>query len=66
MKSASALTTHTVILKNAGYLKVRKSFEGRMTRTDLCLTAKGQRAFEKHKEMLDGISKPPAPVEVVA
>ena len=67
MKNASALTTHSTVLENAGYLKIRKSFEGRTPRTDLCLTARGQRAFEKHKEMLDAMSKPAmSPTEEVA
>src|SRR6267378_6095613 len=57
-KNASALSTHVTVLENAGYLKVRKSFKGRMTRTDLVMTARGQRAFEKHKEQLERMSEP--------
>jgi len=55
-KHASALSTHVSVLENAGYLKVRKSFKGRMTRTDLVVTARGHNAFNKHLEDLDRMS----------
>ena len=42
------LSVHARKLEEAGYLTVRKSFEGRMPKTEYSLTAAGKRALEKY------------------
>ena len=42
------LGMHARKLEDAGYISCRKSFEGRMPRTDYRLTASGRRAFEQY------------------
>ena len=42
------LSVHARKLEEAGYLSCRKSFEGRMPRTEFSLTASGKRALEKY------------------
>jgi DNA-binding HxlR family transcriptional regulator len=42
------VSVHTRKLEEAGYLICRKSFEGRLPRTEYSLTAAGKRALEKY------------------
>ena len=42
------VSVHTRKLEDAGYLTCKKSFEGRMPKTECALTAAGKRAFEKY------------------
>ena len=42
------VSVHTRKLEEAGYLACRKSFEGRMPKTEYSLTAAGKRALEKY------------------
>lgn len=42
------VSVHTRKLEDAGYLSCRKSFEGRMPKTEYSLTASGKRALEKY------------------
>lgn len=42
------VSVHTRKLEEAGYLTCRKSFEGRMPKTEYSLTTAGKRAFEKY------------------
>ncbi|MBV8518550.1 MAG: transcriptional regulator [Acidobacteria bacterium] len=42
------VSVHARKLEEAGYLICRKSFEGRMPRTEYALTAAGKRALEKY------------------
>lgn len=42
------VSVHTRKLEEAGYLTCKKSFEGRMPRTEYSLTAGGKRALEKY------------------
>lgn len=42
------VSVHARKLEDAGYLSCRKSFEGRMPRTEYSLTASGKRALEKY------------------
>ena len=42
------LSVHARKLEDAGYISSRKSFEGRMPRTDYRLTAAGRRALEQY------------------
>jgi DNA-binding MarR family transcriptional regulator len=41
------LSVHARRLEEAGYVAVRKSFEGRVPRTDLRLTPRGRAAFRR-------------------
>jgi DNA-binding MarR family transcriptional regulator len=42
------VSVHTRKLEEAGYLNCKKSFEGRMPKTEYSLTASGKRALEKY------------------
>jgi DNA-binding MarR family transcriptional regulator len=42
------VSVHTRKLEEAGYLNTKKSFEGRMPKTEYSLTASGKRALEKY------------------
>lgn len=42
------VSVHARKLEEAGYLTCRKSFEGRMPKTEYSLTAAGKRALEKY------------------
>ena len=42
------VSVHARKLEEAGYLSCRKSFEGRMPKTEYSLTASGRRALEKY------------------
>lgn len=42
------VSVHARKLEEAGYLTCKKSFEGRMPRTEYSLTAAGKRALEKY------------------
>ncbi|MCU0723259.1 MAG: transcriptional regulator [Planctomycetes bacterium] len=46
------LSTHARILEEAGYLRIRKSFEGRRPLTTMALTPKGRKAFQDYVAML--------------
>jgi DNA-binding MarR family transcriptional regulator len=51
------VSVHTRKLEDAGYLTCRKSFEGRMPRTEYSLTAAGRRAFEKYLGHMEALIK---------
>jgi DNA-binding transcriptional ArsR family regulator len=42
------VSVHTRKLEEAGYVSCKKSFEGRIPRTEYALTAAGRRALEKY------------------
>ena len=42
------VSVHTRKLEEANYLTCKKSFEGRMPKTEYSLTASGRRAFERY------------------
>ena len=42
------VSVHARKLEDAGYLTCKKSFEGRMPKTEYALTSAGKRAFEKY------------------
>ena len=42
------VSVHTRKLEEAGYVSCKKSFEGRMPKTEYALTASGRRALEKY------------------
>lgn len=49
------LSVHARKLEDAGYLACRKSFEGRMPKTEYRLTPEGRRAFEKYVNHLEAL-----------
>jgi DNA-binding HxlR family transcriptional regulator len=51
------LSVHARKLEEAGYVDCRKSFEGRVPRTDYRLTALGRRALERYLEHMEAIIK---------
>lgn len=51
------LSVHARKLEDAGYITCRKSFEGRMPRTDYSLTAVGRRALERYLDHMEAIIK---------
>ncbi|MGQ0647858.1 MAG: winged helix-turn-helix domain-containing protein [Gemmatimonadaceae bacterium] len=51
------LSVHARKLEDAGYVSCRKSFEGRMPKTDYALTPAGRRALERYLEHMEAIIK---------
>ena len=49
------LSVHARKLEDAGYLACRKSFEGRMPRTEYRLTATGRQALERYLGQMEGL-----------
>jgi DNA-binding transcriptional ArsR family regulator len=51
------VSVHTRKLEDAGYLACKKSFEGRMPKTEYSLTTAGRRAFEKYLQHMEALIK---------
>lgn len=51
------VSVHTRKLEEASYLNCRKSFEGRMPKTEYSLTAPGRRALEKYLDHMEALIK---------
>ena len=49
------LSVHARKLEDAGYIECRKSFQGRMPRTDYSLTPIGRKSLEKYLEQMERI-----------
>ena len=49
------LSVHARKLEDAGYLSCRKSFEGRMPKTEYRLTAAGRQALERYLAHMEGL-----------
>jgi DNA-binding MarR family transcriptional regulator len=49
------VSVHARKLEDAGYLTCRKSFQGRMPRTEYALTAAGRRALEKYLNHMEAL-----------
>ncbi|HEX2120213.1 MAG TPA: transcriptional regulator [Thermoanaerobaculia bacterium] len=49
------VSVHARKLEDAGYLSCRKSFEGRMPKTEYSLTASGRRALEKYVAHMEAL-----------
>lgn len=49
------LSVHARRLEDAGYIACRKSFEGRVPRTDFRLTAEGKKALEGYLAHMDAL-----------
>ncbi|MFJ1593095.1 winged helix-turn-helix domain-containing protein [Kitasatospora albolonga] len=58
----SALSKHIALLEEAGYVKVRKGFVGKRTRTWLSLSPKGRAALTRHVAALQAIASGAPPV----
>lgn len=46
------LGAHLDKLEQAGYIKIRKRFQGKKPRTEVCATMRGRSAFADHTEAL--------------
>ena len=53
--SKGNLSSHVEKLETAGYVKVMKSFNGKITCTEYALTPKGRKALDLHWKTLDEI-----------
>ncbi len=51
------VSVHTRKLEEAGYITMRKSFEGRMPKTEYSLTAAGKRAFDRYLNHMEALIK---------
>lgn len=51
------VSVHARKLEEAGYLACKKSFEGRMPKTEYSLTASGKRALEKYLGHMEALIK---------
>ena len=51
------LSVHARKLEDAGYVSCKKSFEGRVPRTEFALTAAGRRALEKYLGHMEALIK---------
>ena len=51
------ISVHARKLEEANYITAKKSFEGRMPRTEYALTAAGRRALEKYLNHMEAIIK---------
>lgn len=49
------LSVHARKLEEAGYVDIKKSFEGRMPRTDYSLTRAGRRALEAYLDHMEAL-----------
>ncbi|HEX9565145.1 MAG TPA: transcriptional regulator [Gemmatimonadaceae bacterium] len=49
------LSVHARKLEDAGYIACRKSFEGRLPKTEYTLTASGRRALERYLDHMEAI-----------
>jgi DNA-binding MarR family transcriptional regulator len=49
------LSVHARRLEEAGYVAVKKSFEGRVPRTEYTLTADGRRALERYLDHMEAL-----------
>jgi DNA-binding MarR family transcriptional regulator len=51
------VSVHTRKLEEASYLTTKKSFEGRMPRTEYSLTTAGRRALERYLDHMEALIK---------
>lgn len=51
------VSVHTRKLEEAGYLACKKSFEGRIPKTEYSLTTSGRRALEKYLQHMEAVIK---------
>ena len=49
------LSVHARRLEEAGYVEVKKSFEGRVPRTEFRLTPEGRRALERYLDSMEQV-----------
>ncbi len=49
------LSVHARKLEDAGYIRCTKSFEGRMPKTEYCLTEEGSRALTKYIDHMESL-----------
>lgn len=61
--SDSLLSKHISTLEEAGYVNVKKGYEGKRPRTWLSLSENGRTAYEEYVAVLASITRPAGPVE---
>ena len=49
------VSVHARKLEDAGYITAKKSFEGRMPKTEYALTAAGRRALERYLDHMEAV-----------
>jgi DNA-binding MarR family transcriptional regulator len=49
------LSVHARRLEEAGYVEIRKSFEGRVPRTEFRLTTAGRRALQRYLDHMEAL-----------
>ncbi len=49
------LSVHARRLEEAGYVEIRKSFAGRIPRTDYCLTETGRQALQRYLDHMEAL-----------
>ncbi len=49
------LSVHARRLEEAGYVEIRKSFDGRIPRTDYCLTGAGRQALQRYLDHMEAL-----------
>jgi len=49
------LSVHARKLEEAGYVSCRKQFEGRMPKTEYCLTASGRKALQRYLNHMEAL-----------
>ncbi|CAN5860012.1 hypothetical protein BH20GEM3_BH20GEM3_03040 [soil metagenome] len=49
------LSVHARKLEEAGYLECTKSFDGRVPRTEFCLTSEGRSALERYLDHMEAL-----------
>ena len=54
------LSTHLSKLEEAGYVRITKTFRGKIPRTLVALTPEGRQAFETYRQQLSRLIHPPA------
>ena len=51
------LSAHALVLENAGFIKIEKSFEGKKPKTTVKISPKGKTAFGKYLQLLERMLK---------
>jgi DNA-binding transcriptional ArsR family regulator len=51
------LSSHLAKLEGAGYIKIEKTYRGKVPQTLLCLSETGRKAFEDYRKQLKRIMK---------
>jgi DNA-binding MarR family transcriptional regulator len=53
--TAGNISSHMAKLEDAGYVSIKKGFDGRKPRTTYALTKRGREAFERYRSAVAGL-----------